>query len=216
MVVPERERPGITANACPRPTTKACQYEMPLRDVFSGKMDFLPGSNPLQNQKFRKIMIFQPVPSIRRVIFIAVPHRGSELAQSWYGQLAASMVKVPSSLIDLNLTLLTHLNIISADHQHEIIQKFNGIDNLSPSGLALRLLNFLPISRDVPFHSIIGNEEKRGVPGGSDGVVPYSSSHLENAVSEVVVKSDHSVQQNPLAIQEIKRILKLHIKNGKK
>lgn len=180
------------------------------------KMDFYPGSNPLQDPDFRKVMIFQPVPSVKRVIFIAVPHRGSELAQTWYGQLAASMVKVPSSLIDLNVNLLKHLNIISTDKQDEIISKFNGIDNLSPSGLALQLLNFLPISPDVPYHSIIGNNGKGGIPGGSDGVVSYSSSHLENAVSEVVVKSDHSVQQNPLAIREIKRILKLHIKSVKK
>ena len=31
MVVPDRDRPGATAQAWPRPTTKACRKEMPLR-----------------------------------------------------------------------------------------------------------------------------------------------------------------------------------------
>ena len=68
----------------------------------------------------------------------------------------------------------------------------------------------------IPYHSVIGNKDKAGVPGGSDGVVPYSSSHLNGAASEIVVKSRHSVQQNPLAIQEIKRILKEHLNRIKK
>ena len=51
-----------------------------------------------------------------------------------------------------------------------------------------------------------------GIPGGSDGVVPYSSSHLDNVESELVVRSGHSAQQFPLAIQEIRRILLEHLR----
>ncbi len=181
-----------------------------LRQEFSP--DNLLNSLPA----LRELIIFDPVPSVKRVIFIAVPHRGADMAKSWYGQLAASMVKLPESFIKLNIDLLKKIDIISPDEQQEVLDKFNGIDNLSPEGTAIQLLNVLPFGKDVPYHSIIGNIEKRGIPGGSDGVVTYSSSHLENALSETVVQSDHSVQQNPLAIQEIKRILKLHIKNGEK
>ena len=42
--------------------------------------------------------------------------------------------------------------------------------------------------------------------------MPYSSSHLDNVKSELVVKSGHSAQQEPLAIQEIRRILLEHLK----
>ena len=180
------------------------------------RQEFSP-DNPLNSlPALQELIIFNPVPSVKRVIFIAVPHRGADMAKSWYGQLAASLVKVPESFIKLNIDLLKKIDIISPDEQQEILDKFNGIDNLSPEGTAIQLLNVLPFGKNVPYHSIIGNIEKRGIPGGSDGVVTYSSSHLENALSETVVQSDHSVQQNPLAIQEIKRILKLHIKNGEK
>ena len=47
IVVPERDRPGATAKACPRPTAKACQYEIPLRYSFAVDPDFLTRETPL-------------------------------------------------------------------------------------------------------------------------------------------------------------------------
>ena len=49
-------------------------------------------------------------------------------------------------------------------------------------------------------------------PGGSDGVVPYSSSHLDGAASELIVRSGHSVHRCPGAMQELLRILLLHLR----
>jgi len=46
----------------------------------------------------------------------------------------------------------------------------------------------------------------------SDGIVPYWSSHMDTATSELVVHSDHSAHQNPQAIAEVKRILKTYAK----
>lgn len=163
------------------------------------------------DENFRKLLIFEPLPSVKRVVFIAVPHRGSELARSWIGKVGSSMIKIPQSLLDFNTKLISRLIDINGDTKEDMLKRFNGIDNLSPTGPALQLLNRLPLS-NVPYHSIIGNNSIGGIPGGSDGIVPYSSSHLDGAQSEVVVKSDHSVQRNPLAIQEIKRILKVHLK----
>ena len=75
--------------------------------------------------------------------------------------------------------------------------------------MALKLMNSLAMP-EVPYHSIIGNI-RDAVPGDSDGVVAYNSSHLDGAASELVVKSGHSVQRNALAIQEIRRILLAHL-----
>ena len=44
-----------------------------------------------------------------------------------------------------------------------------------------------------------------------DGVVPYSSAHLDGADSELVVPADHfHVHQHPLAVREVRRILLEH------
>ena len=180
-----------------------------LLSSFVGKNTYYQ-SVDYKDRTFRKLMIFDPVPSIKRVIFIAVPHKGSELAHSLVGKIGASMIRIPQSLLDFNTRLFKQLMNLPEGSRQKMLEHFNGIDNLSPTGTALKMLNRLPIA-DIPYHSVIGNNEKGGIPGGSDGVVPYSSSHLDRAKSEIVVKSDHSVQQNPLAIQEIKRILKLHL-----
>jgi hypothetical protein len=42
----------------------------------------------------------------------------------------------------------------------------------------------------------------------SDGVVPYWSSHMDTAESELIVPSGHDAHQNPQAIAEVERILK--------
>ena len=44
----------------------------------------------------------------------------------------------------------------------------------------------------------------------SDGIVPYWSSHVDGAKSERIVPSDHGAHQNPQAIAEVLRILKLN------
>ena len=42
-------------------------------------------------------------------------------------------------------------------------------------------------------------------------MVQYSSAHIEPVQSELVVKSNHSTQGNPHTIEEVRRILRLHV-----
>ena len=73
--------------------------------------------------------------------------------------------------------------------------------------MALAWASFADAERRVAL--VIGNHEEP-VAGGSDGVVPYESSHLEGAQSELIVKSGHNVQKTPLGIEEVRRILLEH------
>ena len=45
----------------------------------------------------------------------------------------------------------------------------------------------------------------------NDGIVPYRSSHLEGASSEKIIRGDHYVQMTTSAINEMRRILLLHL-----
>ena len=62
--------------------------------------------------------------------------------------------------------------------------------------------------RHGPFHH-------RGPPrparaGGSDGLVPYESAHLDGVASESLVSSGHLCQDHPAVIREVRRILAEH------
>ena len=87
----------------------------------------------------------------------------------------------------------------------------SSIELLSPSSYFIVATNKIPLSPDIPYHSIIGTRHDKTGPGSSDGVVQYESSHLDFTVSEKLVPSGHGAHEHPLAIDEVKRILKLHI-----
>ncbi|MEY3897498.1 MAG: hypothetical protein RLZZ214_3019, partial [Verrucomicrobiota bacterium] len=65
----------------------------------------------------------------------------------------------------------------------------------------------------APHHSIIGDRGKGDTPNSSDGVVPYWSSHLGTAKSEKIVPGPHGSCELPQTIEELKRILHLHLKS---
>jgi len=84
----------------------------------------------------------------------------------------------------------------------------NSIDTLSPNNRFVKILNTLPIAKNVPYHSVIGDRGRGDTPNSSDGVVAYWSSHLEGAKSEEIVPSVHGSNASPEGIAEVERILK--------
>jgi hypothetical protein len=87
----------------------------------------------------------------------------------------------------------------------------NSVDTLSPNNRFVKDVSAIPITPGIPYHTICGDRGRGDAPKSSDGIVPYWSSHLEGAQSELVVPSGHSAHQNAQAIEEVRRILKLHI-----
>ena len=63
-------------------------------------------------------------------------------------------------------------------------------------------------------NSIIAIKEGTSLADGDDGFVSYRSAHLDGVASELIVESGHSVQGNPEAIEEIRRILLEHLAGG--
>lgn len=59
--------------------------------------------------------------------------------------------------------------------------------------------------------TIIPVEGDGPVEQGNDGIVEYTSAHLDDVDSELVVRSGHSCQANPHTINEVRRILFLHL-----
>ena len=68
----------------------------------------------------------------------------------------------------------------------------------------------------IKAHSIIAIDGDEQPPDGDDGVVTYRSAHLKGVESECVVRSDHSTQLQPEAIEEVRRILLEHLQTNSK
>src|SRR5436190_23103294 len=90
----------------------------------------------------------------------------------------------------------------------------NSVDTLEPNDRFVETVNKLPITPGIPYHSIIGDRGRGDTPNSSDGVVPYWSSHLDGAQSELIVPGPHASCELPQTIAELDRILRLHLKSS--
>ncbi len=174
--------------------------------------DKTPAETPLaglSREILEDSIVFNHRPEIDRVIFISAPHRGSVLASNWIGAIGTRLVRLPSFMADTRNAVIS---VATVDASAVILQRTpNSIDTLSPNNRFVQEINKIPIHPGIPYHSIIGDRGKGDTPDSSDGVVAYWSSHLGGAVSEKIVPSHHSANQHPEGIEEIRRILLLHI-----
>jgi hypothetical protein len=85
------------------------------------------------------------------------------------------------------------------------------IDNMSPGNPFIQGIQQIPVADSIEAHSIIAVKGDGPPEQGDDGVVKYTSAHIDEARSELVVRSPHSCQGNPHAIEEVRRILRLHV-----
>src|SRR5262249_51753144 len=76
---------------------------------------------------------------------------------------------------------------------------------------ALQAFAAILVSPNVAAHSIIAVDGNGPIETGDGGVVTDQSAHIDEAVSELVVRSDHSVQANQHTVSEVRRILRLHL-----
>jgi hypothetical protein len=165
-------------------------------------------------EALRRYMEFHANPNIGRVIFAATPHRGSHVADSRLAHFGRSLVKLPGQTFGTTFSVLESLAARDA-FLSELLAKGmpTSVDNLSPKSPYVKIANSLSFRPGVHLHSIIGNKNGLALsdPECTDGFVPYSSAHLEKVESEMIVKSDHSVHMKQEAIDEMRRILRLHL-----
>jgi len=175
--------------------------------VFGPRAEVLYSQVP-NHSRVKQALIFHANPAIKRVIFVATPHRGSALATGGIGAIAIRLIRLPFYLLSEipeavgdALKLGGHRSIVPTS-----------IQGLSPNSPLLQALDRLPIQ--AVHYSIIGDRGRGDTPNSSDGVVPYWSSHLSSARSEKIVPTGHEAMDNPQAVEEIRRILLLNLGMG--
>jgi pimeloyl-ACP methyl ester carboxylesterase len=159
---------------------------------------------PTLKKRMERLLNFEPRKDVVRVIFVATPHRGSPLALRQLAGFLASFIKLPYLPLNSDKTVIH--NALHSNMRRLFSAPANGISCLrSQSPILLSILKLQ--RKDVPYHSIIGDQGKNNSPHSSDGIVPYWSSHMDGAASERIVPSGHGANENSEGIAEINRIL---------
>jgi pimeloyl-ACP methyl ester carboxylesterase len=164
--------------------------------------------SPEQRDLLRGALFFKPVPNVRRVVFISTPHRGSYLTGYSASELLGRFLTLPVRIVQTGAELATR----NADEFKVNPRKLGSgsLFGMTSSNPVVQTMAATPVAPGVHAHSIIAVAGNGPVEGSDDGVVEYSSSHLDGVDSEYIVRSTHSSQSNPHTIEEVRRILLLH------
>lgn len=177
-----------------------------LVETLLATAQMTPAQRELLRTKGAPVLTFLPEPEVTRVVFIATPHRGTDVAGTRLGRWLGRLVRLPLTVLEDVTTLASDGQIDRNDGKHGY--PMNSIQNLDKDDPFVRAVADLPMSPKVRYHSIIARARADGtLETTDDGLVPYWSSHLPHAVSEKVIVSGHSVQEATPAIVELRRIL---------
>ena len=165
--------------------------------------------DPENRETVRKMAFIEPVPQVKRVVFLSTPHHGSYVAGNWLAHQAARLIVFPASVTRLGADLLTR-------NRSRLNAQFSGLGSsvmgMTPGQPFITELAEIPIVPGVEAHSVIAvTDPDTPRDEADDGVVEYTSAHIDGVESEYVVVSGHSCQDNPNTIQEVRRILLEHI-----
>ena len=178
--------------------------------MFQSPIDQLDVSAETR-EELRELTYFTARPEISRVIFIATPHRGSRMTVKPLGRLAGALIEIPANLIRLQPPGL--IENLRNGKDIWFAENDTSIETMRPNSWQLELLRSLPMKKGVTYHSIIGDRGKGPGPKCSDGIVDYTSTHIDGAASELLVPSGHLAQKNPKGHAEIIRILREHLRS---
>ena len=163
--------------------------------------------SPEARDLLRRAVFIKPLPNVRRVVFIATPHRGSFLTEYSVAGLLGRFLTLPLRIVRTGVELARHAGDFKFNPRD---LGSNSLAGMTPTNPVVETMAEIPIAPGVHAHSIIAVAGNGPVEGSDDGVVEYSSSHLDGVDSEYIVRSTHSTQSNLYTIEEVRRILLLH------
>jgi hypothetical protein len=167
-----------------------------------------------ERARLRHYLFLEPLPFVKRVVFIATPHRGSYAAGGFARSLASKLVSLPREVVHRSKDVMKY------GSRPEYRKFFHGriptsLDGMSPKNPALLAMAKIPVVPEIKAHSIIAVEGDGDYRKGKDGLVAYQSAHVDYVESEFIVRSFHSCLDQPATIEEVRRILHLHLQQLK-
>jgi len=181
------------------------------REVWDGAFNVSPElmrASPPTRAMLDQLLFYHPLPYVRRVVFIATPHRGSRLANSVVGRFFSSRVRSPldQAAQIAELEALNGPGVFKDENFRGA--SINAIGELRVDSPLLLAVGRLPVAPGVVYHTIAFRLAGHA-PG--DLLVPLWSAHLDGAASEAIFPGFHGSEQSPAALGQMRRILLEHL-----
>lgn len=156
---------------------------------------------------------FSPSPSVRRVVTLGTPHRGSPFSNGITQWLSHKVISLPTKMMHRRDELVAQNK--NFFHDSAPIGITTSIDSLSPDSPVLPALLEATPGPWVRYHNVVGLDPHPGIKkyivGDGDGVVPLASARLDDTKqlrSQIIVPADHSgVHRHPQSVLEVRRVL---------
>lgn len=183
------------------------------RVVSDRSIDGLSGADNIV-EAVRDTFYFEPNASVKKVITIATPFRGSDFANSATRWLSKRLITLPS-IVTNDYEKLARENKELLKNPGFLTQ-MTSIDSLSPTNPIFGAIADSKLRDGVQIHTVVGRLGKRDVFGlpsdtsaaDGDGVVAIASASRSDAASQVFVPAEHSkLHQHPGCILEVRRVL---------
>jgi pimeloyl-ACP methyl ester carboxylesterase len=171
-------------------------------------------ATPEERARLAKSFYFHPNPSVKRVVTMGTPHRGSSFANEYTRQAGRLLITLPEMMLELG----NKLALMNPGYfrNKDLLTMTTSIDSLAPDCQIFPVMLAAERAPWTIYHNVVGVVPRKTLLGrvaeDGDGVVAYESAHVDDAVSEIVVEADHmAVHRHPLAILEVRRILLEHL-----
>jgi len=187
--------------------------------LWNAYFDVPPDKLPLPKstrQIIEGALIFEHRKDVSRIILCSASLRGSKTAVGFVGKLGRRLIGNSNTLLGSMDDTMKAVSLTKRPTVGKpLVAMPNSIDTLEPNNRFLSTINSIPPHPSIPYHSIIGDRGKGGnlnttKPVSTDGLVPYWSSHIDGAQSELIIPSGHWTNQHPQGIAEVRRILLDH------
>jgi pimeloyl-ACP methyl ester carboxylesterase len=146
------------------------------------------GSGRVSEEALSELM-FEPVPFVRRVVYMATPHLGSNWTQHPLGKLGRWLIDIPQQVQSEYIGLTRGQPGLFHPRPPE---PPTSLDHLVPGNSIIKATNSLRRSDAVDAHSIIGTGYLSPDGYVGDGVVAVISARQPNVRTEYFVQATHS------------------------
>ncbi len=163
-------------------------------------------------QILEQSFFFEPVPFVRRLVYVGTPHRGSPYAGRISSLCVATVGRNTQAMQAYRKVVRDNPGVFKKEFRH---RPPNSVDLLAPKSSLLQAIEHLPRSPHVKFHSIIGTAHSLPGYGAADGVVPVTSARVLPVSSECYVPALHmELLLSRRVSEEIARILREHLRES--